>query len=52
MSIRLKFRESTVQGKNGVLYLQIIHERSVRRVNTLHRILPSEWDAALVSVKY
>ena len=45
MSIRLKIRESTVQGKDGVLYFQIIHERSVRRVNTVHRIMPSEWDA-------
>ena len=45
MSIRLKFRESTVQGKDGVLYFQIIHERNVRRVNTVHRIMPSEWDA-------
>ena len=45
MSIRLKFRESTVQGKDGVLYFQIIHERSVRRVNTVHHIMPSEWDA-------
>ena len=45
MSIRLKFRESTVQGKEGVLYFQIIHERSVRRVNTVHHIMPSEWDA-------
>lgn len=45
MSIRLKFRESTVQGKDGALYFQIIRERSVRRVNTVHHILPSEWDA-------
>ena len=45
MSIRLKFRESTVQGKDGVLYFQFIHERSVRCVNTVHHIMPSEWDA-------
>ena len=45
MSIRLKFRKSTVQGKDGVLYFQIIHERCIRRVNTVHHIMPSEWDA-------
>lgn len=45
MSIKLKFRESTVQGKEGLLYFQIIHKRSVRRMNTVHRILPNEWDA-------
>ncbi|MCF0194830.1 MAG: site-specific integrase [Bacteroidaceae bacterium] len=45
MSIKLKFRESTVQGKNGVLYFQIIHEKSIRRLNTAHHITPSEWDA-------
>ena len=44
MSIRLKFRESTVCGKEGALYFQIIRERSVRRVNTVHRIMPSDWD--------
>ena len=50
MSIRLKFRESTVQGKDGVLYFQIINERSVRRVNTVHRIMLSEWDVQSESV--
>ena len=45
MSIKLKFRESTVHGKEGVLYFQIIQERSVRRVNTVHHIMPYEWEA-------
>ena len=50
MSIKLKFRESNVLGKEGVLVFQIIHKRSVRRVNTVHHVMPSEWDAKSESV--
>ena len=45
MSIRLKFRESMVAGKEGALYFQVIRDRCVRRVNSVYRILPCEWDS-------
>ena len=44
MSIKLKFRESSVVGKDGVLYFQIIHGRKIRRLNTVYHIMQSEWD--------
>ncbi len=43
-SIRLKFRVSSLQEKEGTLYFQIIHKRTVRQIGTSYRILESEWD--------
>ena len=33
-SIKIKFRPSSVRGKEGVLFLQIIHRRVVRQIVT------------------
>ena len=43
-SIKVKFRPSTVKGKEGCIYIQIIHNRVVRQLNTDYRIFASEWD--------
>lgn len=43
-SIKLKFRPSSVDGKEGSIYYQIIHNRKVRQLHTDYRILPEEWD--------
>ena len=43
-SIKIKFRPSTVEGKEGCIYIQIIHNRVVRQLNTDYRIFASEWD--------
>lgn len=43
-SIKLKFRPSSVNGKEGSIYYQIIHNRKVRQLHTDYRILPEEWD--------
>ncbi len=43
-SIKLKFRASTMPNKEGVLFFQIIHDRSVRRVKTGYQIYTEEWD--------
>ncbi len=51
-SIKLKFRPSTIAGKEGTLYYQIIHERKARQLLTDYHVFPSEWDkkrAMLVS---
>lgn len=42
-SIKLKFRASSKPGKHGVLFFQIIHDRTVRRVTIGHRIFSGEW---------
>lgn len=43
-SIKLKFRASTKEGKEGVLYYQIIHNRIIRRIKTGYCIYKEEWD--------
>ena len=49
-SIKVKFRPSTVGGKEGGIYFQIIHNRVVRQMNTDYKIFATEWDAELESV--
>ena len=49
-SIKVKFRPSTVDGKEGGLYFQIIHNRIVRQVNTDYKVFAEEWDAESESV--
>lgn len=44
-SIKIKFRPSSVRGKEGVLFLQIIHRRVVRQIVTPYRLHVHEWDA-------
>lgn len=47
VSIKLKFRPSTIEGKVGSLYYQVIYMRKVRQVSTNFRITRSEWDSEL-----
>lgn len=49
-SVRIKFRPSTVDGKEGTLYFQIIHKRVARTVFTDCRVFPCEWDSVSSSV--
>ncbi len=43
-SVKVKFRPSTVNGKEGTIYYQVIHNRVVRQIKTDYRILADEWD--------
>lgn len=43
-SIKLKFRPSTAQGREGSLVFQLIHGRSVRRITSRYKIFAEEWD--------
>lgn len=45
-SIRVKLRESTVEGRMGKLFIQIIHKREIRIITTPFKLLPSEWDTS------
>ena len=49
-SVKVKFRPSTVDGKEGGLYFQIIHNRVVRQLNTDYKVFADEWDAEAESV--
>ena len=43
-SIKVKFRPSTVEGKEGGIYFQVIHNRVVRQLNTDYKVFANEWD--------
>ena len=45
VSIKLKFRPSTIDGKEGSLYYQVIYKRVVRQIATHYKIMPNEWNA-------
>ena len=49
-SIKVKFRPSMVDGKEGGLYFRIIHNRVVRQPNTDYKVFAEEWDAEAESV--
>lgn len=43
-SIKVKFRPSSIADQEGTIYYQIIHERKVRQLFTVYKILTCEWD--------
>ena len=49
-SVKIKFRPSTVEGKEGSIYFQIIHNRKVRQLNTDYKVFACEWDAETESI--
>ncbi len=49
-SIKIKFRPSVVNGKEGSLYFQIIHNRVVRQLNTDYKVFANEWDTQTESI--
>ena len=49
-SIKIKFRPSAVDGKEGGIYFQIIHSRVVRQMNTEYKVFAEEWNAESESI--
>lgn len=49
-SVKVKFRPSSVNGKEGSIYYQVIHNRAVRQIKTDCRIFESEWDGKASAV--
>lgn len=49
-SIKVKYRKSSVKGKNGTLFFQIIHMRQVRHIYPDLHISEDEWNAAASAV--
>ena len=43
-SIKVKFRPSSIEGKEGSIYYQVIHNRMVRHIKTDYRIFENEWN--------
>ena len=42
---KIRFRASSVPGRQGTLFLQVIHRRVTRRTVLSYRLLSHEWDA-------
>ena len=43
-SVKVKFRASTIEGKEGKIYYQIIQNRVVRQLKTNYRLYAHEWN--------
>ena len=50
-SVKVKFRPSSIDGKEGSIYYQVIHNRVVRQIRTDYRIFESEWNRNLSMVE-
>ncbi len=44
-TIKAKIRPSTVEGKEGVIFYQIVHGRTVRQIKTEYTVHPHEWNS-------
>lgn len=44
-SIKVKFRPSASDGREGRIYFQIIHERVIRKWYSDYKIFQNEWNA-------
>jgi hypothetical protein len=49
-SVKIKFRTSTVEGGQGTIFYQVIHNRVARQVKTGYRIYESEWNGSLSEI--
>ena len=43
-TVKIKFRPSSVSGKEGTLFYQVIHHRLARQIPTGYKIRPHEWN--------
>ena len=51
-SVKVKFRPSSIDGKEGSVYYQVIHNRVVRQIRTDYRIFESEWNDKASTVSF
>ena len=42
-TVKVKFRPSSVDGREGTVYYQVIHGRVARQINTSYKLFPTEW---------
>lgn len=49
-TIKVKFRASSVDRKEGTLFYQVIHNRVVRQISTSYKLYPHEWNAPLSAI--
>ena len=51
-SIKVKFRPSVSNDREGKIYYQVIHKRVIRQIRTEFRIFKGEWNLKAASIKY
>ena len=44
-TVKVKLRPSSVEGKAGVIYYQITHNRKTQQITARSRVYPTDWDA-------
>lgn len=49
-TVKVKFRPSCVDGKEGTIYYQVIHGRVARQISTSYKLFPAEWDKRLSKI--
>lgn len=49
-TVKVKFRASTVQGKEGRLLYKVTHNRLARQVKSTYTIYPAEWNESTESI--
>lgn len=49
-TVKIKFRASSYENKEGSLFYQVIHRRVVRQINSSYKLYPQEWDAKRMKV--
>lgn len=49
-TIKVKYRLSVQEGKEGTIYYQLIHKRTIRQIGTDYRVFKEEWDDNLHGV--
>lgn len=43
-TVKVKFRPSSVCGREGIIYYQVLHNKVVRQVTTEYKVYAREWD--------
>ena len=43
-TIKVKFRKSSIEGKAGVVYYQLHHDRQTKQITTKIALFPEQWD--------
>lgn len=49
-TIKIKFRASASENKEGRLFYQVIHNRVVRQIHTNYKLYPQEWNPASLQI--
>lgn len=44
-TVKIKLRPSSVEGKAGVIFYQITHNRKTQHITTRLRVQPFDWNA-------